>query len=454
MGGPLPEIPLRRRRGQAVVLLLALLVAMAALALWVTDIDRYVMARLRAQDGGDAAALAAARWQAAGLNLCGELNLIQAYMLADDAENAEAALALHGLRQRVCLTAPMLAFLSAQSAAEANRLPELQPAAEVRDFLRDSVRYALFEGYDDPEQAAADFRDMMETALSVPIRAFPLTPLYEVGGGSLLTNQDFYEAVLGRDWCWFWFNAYAFMQHWRGRGDFGPVPKPNTEPFFGLRLGARTLSLEATLAEGEGAAGAAIDRQLADLGHPTLPPPPSPESGSPALYERRLAARWTVFEPDRWGPWEAMRPGGLPIEGTLREEYDYAGANAAVSVARDGASWLAAAKAFGEVAGENPTASELVLGGFDAVRLIPVDAADPGIRGFDLAWLRHLRFHVPDYAVSGVLADGCRYCSALRLWENPAFRATGLEWLAAFGHTCRRPRPGRPSDGGGAHYGH
>lgn len=442
------------KRGQAVVLLLALLVAMAALALWVTDIDRYVMAKLRVQDGGDAAALAAARWQAAGVNLCGELNLIQAYMLADDVENAEAALALHGLRQRVCLTAPMLAFLSAQSAAEANQLPELQPAEEVRDFLRDSVRYALFEGYDDPEQAAADFRDMMEIVLDVPIRAFPLTPLYDTGSGSLLTNQDFYEAVLGRDWCWFWFNAYAFMQQYRGRGDFGPMPKPNTEPFFGLRLGARTLSLEATLAEGEGTLETTMNGQLSELGHPTLPPPPSPESGSPALYERTLEARWTVFDGEAWGPWEVMRRGELPIEGVLRDEYDYKGASAAVSVERDGSSWLAAAKAFGEVGGENPTDAGLVLGGFDAVRLIPVDAADPGIRGFDLDWLRHLRFHVQSYSATGALADGCRYCTALRLWENPAFRATGLEWLAAFGHTCRRPRPGGSSDGGGAHYGH
>lgn len=442
------------RRGQAVVLLLALLVAMAALALWVTDIDRYVMAKLRAQDGGDAAALAAARWQAAGLNLCGELNLIQAYMLADDVPNAEAALALHGLRQRVCLTAPMLAFLSAQRAAEANGVPELQPAEEVRDFLRDSARYALFEGYDDPDQAAADFRDMMDIVLRVPIRAFPLTPLYEASGASLLANQDFYEAILGRDWCWFWFNAYPFLQHYRGRADFGPAPKPNTEPFFGLRLGVRTLSLETALGEGEGALGAAFDAQLTALGHPALPAPPPPDNGSPAHEERRLQARWTVFEPGKWDAWEPMHTGELPIEGTLREEYDYAGASAAISVERAGASWMAAAKAFGAVDGGNPTAYGLVLGGFDAVRLIPVDAADAGIRGFNLAWLRHLRFHVPSYATTGALADGCRYCSALRLWESPAFRAAGTEWLAAFGHTCRRPRPGRPTDGGGAHYGH
>ena len=149
-----------------------------------------------------------------------------------------------------------------------------------------------------------------------------------------------------------------------------------------------------------------------------------------------------------------IEKGNLPIEGTLREEYDYFGASAAISVSRDGSTWLAAAKAFGDVGGGNPTALTLALGGFGDVRLIPVDAADVGVRGFDLAWLRHLRFHVPDYARSGFAASGCRYCSALRTWDNPAWRARALQWLERNGHTCRRPRPGGGGSSGGAAYGH
>ncbi|MBR4946321.1 MAG: hypothetical protein IKZ27_04955, partial [Kiritimatiellae bacterium] len=75
---------LRQRCGQAVVLLLAVLMVMVALVFWMIDTHGAVLARLKAQDAGDPVALAAARWQAAGLNLCGELNLIHAYMLADD----------------------------------------------------------------------------------------------------------------------------------------------------------------------------------------------------------------------------------------------------------------------------------------------------------------------------------------------------------------------------------
>ena len=65
----------RAKAGQAVVLLLALLVALAAIVVWIAVSNSLSLRRLRLRDGGDAAALAAARWQAAGLNLVGELNL-------------------------------------------------------------------------------------------------------------------------------------------------------------------------------------------------------------------------------------------------------------------------------------------------------------------------------------------------------------------------------------------
>ncbi len=163
--------------------------------------------------------------------------------------------------------------------------------------------------------------------------------------------------------------------------------------------------------------------------------------------------QWTTFNSAKWGPWEAMHSHELPLAGTLREEYDYEGASAVVGVRRGSATWMAAAKAFGSVQGENPTQFELVLGGFNDVRLIPVDAADAGVRGIDFAWLRHVRLHVRDYALSGFMASGCRYCEALRKWENPAFRAEALAWLEVKGHTCKRPRGGS-GESGGARYGH
>ena len=464
--------PHRGRMGQAVLLLLALLFAMVAMTIWVVQIGGFSWVKLRVQDGGDAAALAAARWQAAGLNLCGELNLIQAYMLADDQFNFGAANALHGLRQRICLTAPLLGLLAAQQVAEKNGIPPIEPQGETRAFLLDSAQYAMFDDFgEEAPQVAAEFQEMMWIIANQPIRAYPLTPIIDPESGSMLANQDFYEAILGKDWCWFWFNCYSFMQQYRSRGDFGPVPQLNSEPFFGLRLATLTMPFDTLLSDTEaqdaGPLKDAMDHQLLALDHPTIPPPPPPADDGivhPAQIERKLPVRWSVYDAARWDAWTPMHHGELPIEGNLYEKYDYQGASAAVSVMAPTpnlsggisgyTSWMAAAKPFGDLDGYNPTLYSLALGGFKVVRLIPLDAADAGIRGFNLEWLRHLRFHVQDYARRGTTQEACRYCRALLQWESAAFRTQGLNWLREFGHTCKRPRPGRAMEGGGALYGH
>ncbi len=448
------------KRGQAILLLLAIILAMVALVLWITTIRGTVIKRLRSQDGGDAAALAAARWQAAGLNLCGELNLIQAYMLADDVHNIDAAQALHELRQRIQLTTPLLAALSAQITAEANTM---DPLPEAQDYLREVRDHLMLDGF--YEGAEEDLKAMLSILIREPIYAFPLAPIYDTSEHpSLLVEQDFYEAILGRDWCWFWFHAYSFLQRYTSRGDFGQLPNLNMEPFYSLHLNSRTYALEDIVANPGNLD--LLNTGLTTLGHPTLPPPPPTDLPHPAHFERTATAlpsstpdnprliTWTTYDNTHWGPWETMQDPGFPIEGTLKEEYNYKGASAAVSVSKDGASWLAVAKPFGNLNVDiTEGSSTLILPGFDNVRLIPVDAGEPGIRGFDVKWLRHLRNHVPDYVSKGFLADGCRYCTALRYWQDPNFRHTAIEWLAEHGHTCKRPRPGT-GDTGGSHYAH
>ncbi len=453
-----------KRHGQAIVLLLAVILAMIALVIWITNIRGYVIDRLRTQDGGDAAALAAARWQAAGLNLCGELNVIQAYMLADDKANIDAAYALHELRQRVQLTTPILAVLAAQEVAEQNGMEELMDAADYFREVRESIILnAYYEG------AEEDLRSMLGILIRQPIYAFPLTPIYETHD-SLLTEQNFYEAILAKDWCWFWFHAYDFLQHYRQRSDFGQLPNFNTEPFFGLRLNEFACNYETLVKSHEDV----INQTLSTLGHPTLPPMPEfvepPED--PRNEEIRLAReertatfvddgaeddewiRWTSFDRVQWAAWDKMTSGELPIEGKLREGYDYKGTFAALSVTKNKVSWITTAKPFAKLDREalsGPT--PLVLGGFETVRLIPVDAGDTGVRSFNAQWFRHLRNHVPDYYFSGTLATGCRYCEALRMWNNSGFRFIALEWLREHGHTCRRPKTGE-GDTGGANYAH
>ena len=444
----------RQKRGQAVVLLLALLVAMVSLVFWLLDTHWVVLRRLRAQDAGDPVALAAARWQAAGLNLCGELNLIHAYMLADDVKNAAAATALFELQQRIAVVTPLLALQAAQVTAQKNGA---QPLPEARQFLRDCARWIQFPDY--YVGATEDFRTALNAVLREEIYAFPATPVFPEST-SLLGNQDFYEAVLGDDYCWFWFNAYSFLEAYRNHRDFGPVPQVTTEVFFDLGVGVTYRTLAELRIDGTNGEPATVDRmneQMRRLGHPEIPPPLPPDhngqtvADSPQAEALRLEP-WMIYGAS-WQPWERMRKDVLPIRAEVRPEFDVRGAYSVVTTAKADVPWMAAAKPFGSVGNEPPRQGGLLLGGFDAVRLVPVDALEAGLRPFEPAWYRHLYFHVRPYSSQGVLDTVCRYCGALQKWDQIAFRATVSAWLSQHGHTCRRPKPGR-GDSGGATYAH
>lgn len=449
---------LKARTGQAIVLLLTLLIAMAMLSFWILDIRTFIMQRLMTQDAGDAAALAAARWQAAGLNLCGELNLIQAYMLADDKENIYAAQNLHELRARIQLTTPILAAHAAQLVAEKNGLPEIPEGTEyVRNFRDTTLLEGFYEGAED------DLRDMLIILASEPIRAVPMTGVFEEAEfHNYLIDESFYDAILSQNWCFFYKNP--FLSRFSHRRDFGPLPKMRMAPFFDLHLSSMQSSLEDLVIINT------LSNQLVSIGHPELPSPRNDLEDSQAKKERyaesiyvenvgSLPIEWTTYDMKYWGPWTSMHPGELPIQGRLIEAYDYDGANIALSVQLENTSWTAAAKPFGKVGEDNPTLYDLTLGGFDSVRLVPVDATDIGTSGFNFTWLNHIRHHVVRYMDNGKkeLESGCSYCSALKKWEDPAFRQSILSWLAEYGDDFCRPccNGGSPGgDDGGTRYGH
>lgn len=443
----------RPRRGQAIMLLLALLFAMVIMAFWVIDTHTSVLVRLRAQDCGDPVALAAAKWQAAGLNLIGELNLIHAYMLADYEDNFEEAEALHGLQQRITLTTPLLALQTAQHTAELNHADPLDGA---KDFLRDCARW--IELPDLYPEATQDFHDALNTILrKSEIYAFPI---YEVfpNADSLLGNQDFYEAVLADDYCWFWFNAYSFLNSYRGHHSFGPVPNISTELFFSLNTRTVTHTLKSLYGDLDNPNNSQnvvrkMNQQMHELGHPEIPPYPKNEASHPYLYEMHMSQPWMAYG-NAWEPWTRMRRTELPLRADIRPEYDVLGAHSTISVSRNGYSWLTAAKPFGGIIdGEPPRTNDLILGGFDVVRLVPVDSVGANLRSFDVRWFRHIYLHIKDYSRLGRIFDGCRYCRALQKWDGPSFRPQAILWLSQHGHTCRRPRPG-PGGTGGSSYAH
>ncbi len=80
---PRKRLPGRRARGgQTIVFLLMALTILIFALLWNIDLHRLVAGKSHAQNAGDAAALAAARWQGESLNLVGELNLMHALALS------------------------------------------------------------------------------------------------------------------------------------------------------------------------------------------------------------------------------------------------------------------------------------------------------------------------------------------------------------------------------------
>ena len=440
--------------------------------LWNLDLHRIIGLKTRGQHGGDAAALAAARWQASTLNLIGELNLMQALALSVD--HPEAAETIAGVQARLCFTGPMAGLIAAQVAAKNNRL-YAEPAfddvlAEHARQVRQAYGMPFGDGILFPEPYAGawnDYAGMLEAAAAHGIAAAPDNArfLTDRTGAHTLLDPAFYEAIAGRDWCWFYLHAPGLLDNYtdfRWWPDLPPIDPPmaHNSEIFGLGLQPRHTRLSRLVGDTalpDAAAGQGIDM-----------------TGYDPDAVVTLEATWTYYDDTVWGPWSLMHPSGpdpFPGSGPVRPQYDYAGADAAVRVLVEAdtfmeppeggdariLTWTAAAKPFGHL-GENlrPNAYGLVLPAFRDVRLIPVDASSaPAAGAFDLEWRRHVADHLPLYLQFGPGDEPCWYCARLRTWENPEFRQTGVDWLSLFSHRCVLTPPGPGGRrGGGRRRGH
>jgi len=456
----------RRRGGQIMIFFIMVIVLLTFTALWNFDLQKLFRVKSTVQNAGDAAALMAARWQAISLNLAGDLNLMQAIALGTG--DADALEAIGNLQARLRFVGPMTAMLAAQQAAKNNGV-HVNP--EYTAFLREhAVRvardypYAVGAGgemlFPEPYPGAwEDYSRMITVVVDNGVAAAPDNiRLYsdQDTGGHLLYDIGFYEAIAGRNWCWFHFNAPSLLEDYR---NFFPVwwdalPEPprsemsNSEIFgLGLSLSTRPLvtfgmAREAAdvLSSARGLAGVVIEGSMTS------------------------SVAWVVYDVN-WGSWEAAATDGedpFPFAGPVRSVYNYAGADAAVRVEATAGRltpgsgggtisntlvWTAAAKPFGYLEGDLiPTAFHLVLPAYRDVRLIPVDTSSaPAGGGFNLAWRRHIEQHLPDYMEDGPFHTplSCWYCRQLRTWERESFRRSGAGWLRLYSDRCT------PSQGGG-----
>jgi len=462
----------KRRAGQAMIFFIMVLVVMVFFVLWNFDLHRILHVKHVAQNAGDAAALMAARWQGISLNLIGDLNLMQA--LALGAGDREAADAIANIQARLCYAGPMIAFLASQQAAKNNGTRVHPGFTEITREHAQAVRfdYPFTRGPDGdllfPEPYPGcwqDYANMLDYAAAEGIAAGPDNAQFyrDVTGGHTLLTIEFYEAIAGRSWCWFYRYAPDLLEDYRNFFPcwWPPLPEiPRGEyvnsEIFGLGLTRRAarlsdLTTRARLAELSEARG--------------LDP-----IGTNAMD---IASTWFCYDAGRWSSWDAISPFGetpFPAAGPVKPQYDYAGADAAVRIESDvarltpgpeGASiantivWSAAAKPFGYLDGDvRPNACGLVLPAFRDVRLIPVDASSaPAGGGYNLGWREHIEEHLEDYMRSGPGRSSCWYCRQLLAWESAEFRRDGVGWLALNSALCTAQGPGG-GPGGGTRRGH
>ncbi len=451
----------RNRGGQAIIFFALILVILTFVVIWTYDLHRILHAKAITRNAGDAAALMAARWQGIFLNLIGDLNLLQAVALTTGDTNTAAT--IPDIQARLCFVGPMVALMASQEAAKQNGMYR---NAEYDAFLHahaERVRrdYGAPTGtngtplFPEPYPGCwAEYAAMLDLVASEGMAAAPdnIRLYRDHVGDHILLRKDFYEAIAGKIWCWFYHNAPTLLEDYQ---NFPPCwwpplpPIPRVEPVNSEVFSLRVTKRDTTL------------RSLLDL--PTLNAVIADRGLSTPVDTNAMdiTAAWYCYDQDAWGPWDIISvsgPNPFPLTGPLKSAYDYVGADVAVRIeapttrltpAREGASmtniitWTAGAKPFGALGEQRPNHYGLVIPCFREAHLVPADAVSPGSSGgYDLEWRRHIEDHLPEYMANGPRPSSCWYCQQLLTWEKEGFRQEGVEWLKVNAWQCTAPGGG------------
>ncbi len=478
----------RHRSGQAVVFVLMALVVLAVAFLWIVDVHLLWSSKTKAQNAGDAAALAAAKWQGNTLNLIGELNLMHAIAL--DVSDDVTVDAITNMQARLCFTGPLTGLMASQVAARKNGAKNRDEftkklkkhAADVASYY-DTVGGAMAL----PEPYPNAWREYQTAILDIAGNGIAAAPdnarfFGDVTTGHILLDKAFYDAIAGRSWCYFFLNwstggsgsSRTILDDFTGYSYFGEIPEPSpplyrNSEIFGLGLTVRPFSLSSRPG-------------LEDIVRHYVNTMDDAYTGTRLTTNAfNRIDNWYVYDGTVWeNYWPGMTYGDedfLPLTGSVKEEYNYTGADSVIRLylqtktfaSPESANsekeivWSAAAKPFGylddpDTGSEKlrPIVFSLVLPAFRDVRLIPMDAATSGGDGaFDIGWRTHTDEHLPRYTTNGTLDETCRYCRLIKRFENAEFRKAGSDWLSENSHLCIiEPSPGGRHHGGGTRRGH
>ena len=208
-----------RKSGQIVLVLAFMLLGLLLLALVGVDAFLASHRKNRLQNAGDAAALAAARWQGITLNALGALNLAKIDTLCkvgDPSYNPvgwDAATniceRLTALQERIAFAGPIMGLYAAQRAAQKNGVEE-QDADMAALVAEATSRASMLEGTELWPEKADDYADMLRCAARDGIFAGADNAQFfnfAIQSPHPLYSKAFYEAVAGEDWCWFYLHG-------------------------------------------------------------------------------------------------------------------------------------------------------------------------------------------------------------------------------------------------------
>ena len=462
------------RTGQVAVYLVMTIVVLCVLVLMNVDVFLAVRSKNRVQNGGDAAALAAARVQGRLLNEIGRLNF--AHIRAAAKNDAEECADIVQTQRRKALLGPIDGLRQANDAAQRNGMEVRDDFARILKEHVDTIRTvynggtnAEGEPYPEPWPGAWDeYAAELESAIAGGLSVGPDNcEFYDAQGGHLLLNRNFYYAISGRNWCWFHFNAEGVLTSYRTYHDWGALPtrRENTmenSEVFSLHLKAWKGALTDIFSM----------KQIAALSQEYGEQPVTEEELLRSYLITNREETWFFYDTGRWSRWfDGLRLSGdgyeFPIVGEVKPEYNVRGCAAICrciaetpSVSDDDYTefnWTAAAKPFGTVETEDGESvvtahAGFVVPCFESVRLVAIDAVGgEDLATADVGWVDHVRKHLPEYLMQGPHAAACFYCQQLSAWERATFRESGIRWIRMNASSCVRGSGGGGSHGGTSH---
>ena len=458
------------RKGQVAVYLVLVLIAITFLVMMNVGAFLGVSARNTTMNAGDAAALAVAHYQGELLNRIGKWNVEHLQAAIDgDAEQCEEIVVQQA---RCCFLDPLEGIRIGNEAAKKN---DSDRNDKMRDILKRHVTdirtyYAPNpDVYPEPWKGAwEEYAQRLELAIGEGIWAGPDNiDFVDAATGHYLLDREFYQAIAGRNWCWFHFNARDLLDTYSSYRDWGPLPSADDETRRRRCCNSEVYSLGLNRRVGSAIdlIGTNIIMRLTGASEDKI-------RNAPLLRDRNQS--WFFYDTSEpWRTWWELDPEGewaFPAMGHVKPEYNVRGCAAICRVTRAFANvvqddveresvWSGAAKPFGTVADEKGELSDvtglrgLVTEDFADTRLVPLDS----VGGRDLStadpeWMEHVRGHLRYYLQHGPgHFPGCWYCQQLVDWENKSLRAIAREWLKYYSSTCIRPHGSGGGHGGSAH---